>query len=262
MDEMTIATVTEVPFSDGDNTALVATDPAAASETDAAEQETVSQTNETAMPAALTEPEEDVYLPVYNGEVRPLKASERKEITTLLQLGLKQRDFLPQYERLKALAAESGAASVKAYIETLCDKQEERFRQEAVERYGEVAGERVYELESAARRASHMSDEHEPPAVTFAEKTAMEFAALQREYPEYTRFEEVPLPVLKLAAENGIALLDAQNRYVFSELKRQARQAEANEAATVGSTGSLADRGEAQISSVMEAFRAGLHRRM
>lgn len=262
MEDMTIAAVAAPSAADSNDTALVSADPADTGDTAAAEEEVVSQTGEAAPDATASSINEDVYLPVYNGEVRPLKASEREEITTLLQLGLKQRAFLPSYERLRALAAANGAKSVQAYIDGLCKTQEEQCRQEAITRYGEEAGARVYELERAAREAAAPPEETAVQSVSDTDRLAAEFAALRKEWSQYHSLRDVPPAVIEIAVKNGISLLDAHNRHVLAEVKRQSRRASDDEAAAVGSSGSLADSGDRKAPSVLEAFRVGLNRRM
>lgn len=260
MDEQTIAAAAAETAASGDNTVVTATDPVATADNEAAGEAQALQTRTADAADAPCSPE-GAYLPVYNGEVCPLRMSEREEITKLLQLGMKQREFLPSYERLRRLAANSGAKSVDAYIEALSEQQEAQWRAEAVERYGEEAGARIYELERAAREP-----QSPPPAAVHrlgnVERVSDEFMQLQQQQPQYHTLTDVPTTVLSIAAENGISLLDAHNRFTLAEQQRKAGEQRAHSAAARYSTGSLADGGRAASPSVIEAFRAGLYRRM
>lgn len=223
--------------------------------------ETAATREEDAVPS---QEGEDTYWPVYNGEKHPIRMSQREEITTLLQLGMKQRDILPQYERLTRLAAVSGDASVKALIDRLCETQETESLQAAIAAYGEKEGRRFYEMERERhqRRYEALMAEQENRAVQKddAMRLAEEFAQLQQHYPEMTDVRQLSPQVIATALEKRISLLDAQNRFVISEQKRQKRaEAEAAEAAKA-TTGTLAH-GADTPPSAMDAFLAGLHSR-
>lgn len=211
--------------------------------------------------------EETVYMPVYNGEVIPVKASDREQITTLLQLGMKQKAFLPEYEALRQLACDIGAPSVKGLVELLSKQHEERLQREALGRYGEEDGKRFYELQRAERlrrfdreTAALKEEQHEKEREA-ADRLAEQFVELQTAYPQFADIRQVPYPVVQTALQKGISLLDAQNRFVLSEQRRAAQSRRAQEQAARESTGSLADNGEQPENPEMEAFRNGLYAR-
>lgn len=245
------------------------TNPVTAHEAD----ETPPSVSETAptddgAPDAEVLTEETVYRPVYNGQETVLKASEREEITTLLQLGMKQRDFLPTYERLSFLAREDGAASVKAWVEQLVQEREEAYRELAVSRYGEEAGARYYAMERQERERRYTARDREAEARSADaqarqardERLAAEMVDLQEQYPQYRSIREVPQAVVDTALRENISLLDAHNRFVLVEQQRCERAEAQGRRAASHSTGSL--RGEPPSApSAMDAFLAGLHRR-
>ncbi len=210
---------------------------------------------------------ETMYLPVYNGQVHPVAAANRQEITTLLQLGMKQRDFLPVYERLTRLADDAGAASVKAFVEQLYETEEEKRRVAARATFGDENGVRVYELERAQREQRYRELVSEQAAresrMQREQETTLEreFAALAREYPAYTAIEQVPDEVKTLAAVQRISLLDAHNRFVLAEQRRTAQAAAASKAAATESTGSLGGHSGETVSAQREAFLRGLYSR-
>ncbi|MGN0171548.1 MAG: hypothetical protein ACI39E_02040 [Acutalibacteraceae bacterium] len=211
--------------------------------------------------------EETVYMPVYNGEVIPVKASDREQITTLLQLGMKQKAFLPEYEALRQLACDIGAPSVKGLVELLSKQHEERLQREALERYGEEDGKRFYELQRAERlrrfdrETAALEEEQHEKEREAADRLAEQFVELQTAYPQFADIRQVPYPVVQTALQKGISLLDAQNRFVLSEQRRAAQSRRAQEQAARESTGSLADNGEQPENPEMEAFRNGLYAR-
>lgn len=234
---------------------------------DQAEQTDGAATSASTLDTASDTTAESMYLPVYNGQVHPVAAADRQEITTLLQLGMKQRDFLPVYERLTRLADDAGAVSVKAFVEQLYDAEEGKRREAALAAYGEENGTRVYELEREQRERRYMqlAEEQVLRENRMAQERELslerEFAALRREYPAYTAIEQLPEEVRMLAATQRITLLDAQNRFVLAEQRRAAAAAAAGKAAAAGSTGSLASPGGEHVSTEREAFLRGLYSR-
>ncbi len=250
-----------VPVEINGDTVSASADPAQA---DTAE-ETAETNGETAPPvsadtAALSD---ENYLPVYNGEVHPIRASDRQEITTLLQLGMKQRDFLPHYERLSRLAADSGDKSVKALIDRLCETAEKERLDKAVNTYGEEDGKRFYELERAQRTRHYdeqMRQQRETADRTLAHRLADEFVLLQKAHPELGDIRKLPREVIEAAVTEGVSLIDAHNRFMLAEQKRRDEHAAAEQHASATTTGSLSQYGDTPLSA-MDAFVSGLHSR-
>ncbi len=259
MEELT----TVIPADGGDT----ASEQAYPAENDAGEDMTApsEETAPTDEPTSDTPNPDEMYLPIYNGEVRPVRANDKEEITTLLQLGMKQRDFLPSYERLSRLAAQTGE-SVKAFIDRLCEDSEQKRLEEAIGEFGEEKGRRYYELDRADRErrytqlceqqaATDGSDDH-------AQRLAMEFVQLREMYPQYSDIRQVPPYVTQSALTNGISLLDAHNRFAIAEQQRQQQSRASSAAAATQSTGSLVSGNGNAKSSVLEAFMEGLHSRV
>lgn len=218
----------------------------------------------------LSSPDEEVYCPVYNGQTVSVRASDREEITALLQLGMKQRDFLPTYERLSFLAREDGAASVKAWVEQLVQERENAYREEAVSTYGEEAGERYYAMERQERErrytardgdaAQRQSADRERQATH--ERLAREMIALTEQYPQYRSMRDVPQAVVDTALSENISLLDAHNRHQLAEQQRREREQAQSRTAAARSTGSLRGEQAASAPSALDAFLMGLQRRV
>lgn len=267
--QASLPSVTETP-SDGLESMPSAANPAAEHTTAVAEETVadttaVSETETTLSPS----PDEAVYTPVYNGQTVSLRASDREQITTLLQLGMKQRDFLPTYERLSFLAKEDGASSVKAWVEQLVQERETAYRDAAVQTYGAEAGERYYAMERRERERRYtardpeeqrrQADERERQATN--ERLAAELIALQAQFPQYGSIRDVPQTVIDTALRDKIPLLDAHNRYTLAEQQRREREQAQSRAAASHSTGSL--RGEQGTAPTpLDAFLAGLQRRV
>ncbi len=253
--------VMTVPVDNDGDTAITEADPAdmiAAQETTDESGETAPSVSEDSFALADT-----TYLPVYNGEVCPVRADDRQEITTLLQLGMKQRDFLPDYERLSRLAADNGDKSVKALIDRLCETAEKERLDNAVSTYGEENGKRFYELERAERMRRYdelVRQQQAQTAEPLANRLADEFVLLQKSHPELGDIRQLPREVIEAAVVEGVSLADAHNRFVLAEQKRREERAAAEQEASAKTTGSLSQNGDTPLSA-MDAFVSGLHSR-
>ncbi len=210
---------------------------------------------------------EDTYWPVYNGEVCPIKVADREEITTLLQLGMKQRAFLPVYERLTRLAQDANVPSVQAFVEQLYETKEQEYRDAALSAYGDEQGQRVYELEReqrerryAALAAKQQTVEQESEQAR-QQRLRGEFEEIRRDYPQYTDIRKLPASVIAEAAEKRLSLVDAHNRFVLAEQRRAAAERKAQLAAASVTTGSLSAQTPDTVSAEREAFLMGLYSR-
>lgn len=255
--------LTTVISADGGDTASEQAHPA---ENDAGEEMTApsEETASSDAPTSDTSDPDEMYLPIYNGEVRPVRVNDKEEVTTLLQLGMKQRDFLPSYERLSRLAAQTGE-SVKAFIDRLCEDSEQKRLEEAVGEFGEENGRRYYELDRAdrERRYRQLTEQQaDANGDDRAERLAMEFVQLREMYPQYSDIRQVPSHVMQSALTNGISLLDAHNRFAIAEQQRQQQSRASSASAATQSTGSLGGGNDNAKSSALEAFMAGLHSRI
>ncbi len=256
---------TEVDNLDGDRSETEANpaDVTDASTVPELDTNTIVPTEETASPDG---DETATYLPIYNGNVCPIRADAREEITTLLQLGMKQRDFLPQYERLSRLAADHGDASVKALIDRLCETAEKERFVNAVKTYGETDGKRFYEMERAARERRYEELEREKTSREQqaendrAQRLADQFSQLQAAYPEYTDIRHLPREVIQSALTQDISLLDAYHRFTIAEQQRRKQEVSDAAAANKAATGSLAQTDHTAPSAI-DAFVSGLYSR-
>ncbi len=207
--------------------------------------------------------EEEWYLPVYNGEVRPVRRTEREEITALLQLGMKQRDFLPEYELLREMAEDEGV-TVREWVRDRADRHEKALLSDAVEKYGERDGTAFYEMHRQSRLARCREQEEREKAREMSEKQReasrwqSEFAELKEAVPRFETPEDVPLQVKNLALARGIPLLDAYHRFAFDERRRAMEEKFEEEMARALSTGPLSATERGGPDSAREAFLRGL----
>ena len=114
-------------------------------------------------------------------------------------------------------------------------------------------------VEEAVDVADTVCTEQEPPAVSeevsadVTQRLAQDFLVLAEEFPELISPSQLPEEVLDLAAEQGIALLDAYLRYRLQEEKKIAAAAEKRQQAAEQSIGSLS-RGAAETPPEQDAF--------
>lgn len=266
------AVVDDTPATEVTETTPPAEDTPATSTPDTVPEQTGTETVPTEDGAPTEDsaapPEEVVFTPVYKGQVVPIAASDRQEIETLLQLGMKQREVLPTWERLRQMAHESGMQSVEALVQSLVDNREQRLLEQAISDYGEEKGKRFYEYDKAQREQAFTRHQEEAKNADAAETKALnerladQFLELQKEYPELTSFSEIPKTVVQTAIEKGIPLLDAMGRYERAEAKKSAAAQAAAATSAKASAGSMQSTEDTGVSAVTNAFKRGFYARV
>ncbi len=249
-------TADDTPVEVAENTAPPASD------VDGAEPVAAEET----VPASTPEVQEIVFTPVYNGEVREIRASDTQEITTLLQLGMKQRDFLPVHEKLRQLAHESGAKSVTEFVNNAFERNEQKHREEAIANFGQEQGEKFYEFQKSERSKAFARFQEEEQA---AQKKAVDdrnaqlaeqFIEMNAVYPEYASFKDVPKEVVELSFAKNIPLLDAMTRFKREEDRKVAAASATAQKAAQATTGAMSSAADVGQSSVLSAFLSGARR--
>ena len=211
-------------------------------------------------------PADLVFTPVYNGAVTPIKASDTDEVTTLLQLGMKQRAFLPVYEQLEQLAHESGAKSVAEFVKSAYEHNEKKHLDDAISLYGQEGGERFYAYDKAERgkafsRYQQQAADAEQAAIQSRNAAlAEQFLEMQAEYPEFAEFKDVPKDVIDLSIDKGIHLMDAMARFKRSEERKSAQAIATAQKATAAATGSMTDTADVGEDPLWAAFKRGADR--
>ena len=217
----------------------------------------------------------------FNKRLREFTA---EEAAPLVEQGLKFEVFRPQYEKLRR-AARAMRTDVPRLIERMAEISDEALRQQAIEACGgnEEAGQELYALrtaesERAAERAKEMHaarieqerlrEDAERKAAQEQRKISLEqrladgYLELCREFPgRFPRFEDVPEPAVRLAAEQGLPLLDAYLRVRLQEERRAERAREQQRSAAVRGVGTMADAGgddEYSLHAFEKAFRRSL----
>ena len=204
-----------------------------------------------------------VFTPVYNGAVNPIKASDTERVTTLLQKGMKFEHMADDLEKLHQLTAAYGAKNSTEMLDMMLKARESAEKAEYIRKYGQEAGEKLFEIERAKRAEKHGTFKDAEAAADKAsrdainERLAVELVELQAERPEVLSIEDVPRSVVDMALQKGIPLLDAYNRYALKEQKRAGAAAQQQAANQKAATGSLANGGDEASDPVWEAFLRG-----
>lgn len=195
----------------------------------------------------------------YNHEDRNLTQEEAK---TLAQKGVA---YDSMYNSISRAAALKGV-DVKTFIESFEKAQDEAYREELIEKYGEDDMEtvdtlmEVYQSKKETKVKSALEAEQQrlrDQQTTLESRLATEFIELQKEFPEIDKFDKLPNAV-KTAAANGQDLLSAYLRHRHSEQKKIDAAKNTQQAAKNSSTGSLSG-GQTSQSATMDALMKGLY---
>lgn len=200
----------------------------------------------------------------HNHEMRDLS---RAETVDFLQTGIHAKPLLAD---LRYLAAQEGMKSVKDFIDKLKtaanSARMENIKSQLVDdgnaellesivaaeqqKFREAAG--LIEADEQKAFASEYETEHS--------RLADEFIALQKEFPEFGEFKDLPQSVLRIAQKEKISLLDAHLRFMHAENKKIKKAEQSQAAAKESSTGSMQSETADTSSALSEAMRAGVWR--
>lgn len=190
-----------------------------------------------------TEESSEPFLEIrYNHESKGLT---RDEAVTLAQKGL---HYEGAYKTLERVATLKGM-SVKEFLNGMETAQDEAYRQELVDKFGddEDTIDRLMELYIINKQKTlDAADESRKREALEAEQSvntriAQEFSDMKNgDFPELTEYKALPAEVKKAAAE-GMSLSHAYLIYMHKENKKINAAKAAAEVAAKKSTGSMAD---------------------
>lgn len=274
MDEMTTTVATEevAPQTDSADNATEAEDNANAQPTTAEQNGNTDAENQTSEDNESTEQSPGTddtasapFLSVrYNHEDRELTQAEAQSYA---QRGIQAEPIMAD---LRYLAAQEGMKSVKDFIDKLKTAADsarmENIKSQLVDdgnaellesivaaeqqKFREAAG--VIEEDEKKAFASEYENEHS--------RLADEFVALQKEFPEFGEFKDLPQSVLRIAQKEKISLLDAHLRHQHAENKKIKKAEQSQAAAKESSTGSMQSENADTYSLLSEAMKAGVWR--
>ena len=208
-------------------------------------------------PAAgeAAKPDTGITIPIrYNHQDRTLTLEQAQ---ALAQKGLKFDELAPVLDRLKTLAA-AGGKSVPELVDSLAEEHRQRLYQSLLEECGgnEALAGRLLEAEKLRQQAL-FADKQAADKDALLRRLADEFVGLQKEFPQLTRFGDLPRTVVEMAA-GGMPLLDAYLRHQHSEHKKVAAAREAAQRAAQASAGSQAAGAGETANPTIEALLAGI----
>ncbi len=146
----------------------------------------------------------------------------REEATHYAQMGMKYESVEPLLSTLKTVAEREGK-TLKDWVHGVSERP---------------------------------SDAAETDALT--QRMAEEYAVLKREVPDVAEFPALPPDAVRMAAEEGIPLLDAYLRFEHRERRRIAAEREAQAAAAAAGVGTQADGAAPALSAVETAMMKGI----
>lgn len=227
--------------------------------------------------AEPTAKQEDSFLTVrFNHQTRDLTRDEAVGFAQKGMLYDRVRADLskvnPVYNKLDYLAAQQNTTP-EALVEEMFRKQEEDYKNGLREKFGEQlddeTAEGLLDLFRQKQKTKYdkiLSDRKKAAADGSAadkeeddRRIAREFTQLQREFPEYETFRQLPDSVKQEAFE-GKDLMTAMLRFEHEREKMKRQTAAAKLSAVKSSAGSQAQNGENE-SSVERSFVSGLWRR-
>ena len=194
----------------------------------------------------------------YNHEEKGLT---RDEAVTLAQKGMAYDSMYATIQRAAALKG----MDVKAFIESFEKAQDEAYREELINKYGEDDMEtvnalmEVYNSKKDSKIKSAIEAENQRKAEaqkTLEGRLADEFISLQKEFPDIKDFDALPKSV-KAEAAKGENLLFAYLKFQHSEIKRAEAANQTADAAKKASGGSMSS--PEVTSGTMDALMKGLY---
>lgn len=214
----------------------------------------------------------DAEAPEFDLEVKfnkKMRRLNREEAVDYAEKGLYFDTVKPIYNKLDYIAAQRGI-SVEELVEGIYTADEQRHRDELIEKFGEDSGviddlmkvyregqKQKYEKIKSDREAAERQQE-ETERQSLETRLAAEFAEVKAEFPEIKDFASLPKSVKTEAAE-GRDLLSAYLRYRHKEQTKIAAAASAESQAAKASTGS-GGTGSDTEESVVSAFLSGIAR--
>lgn len=243
---------------------------------DASKQSTSNREGQEPSEERAESKEEGNFLTVrFNHEIRGLT---REQTVEFAQKGLlydrMQSDLQkvrPVYRKLDYLASQQDTTP-EALVEKLILQQEDDYKRELTERFGEKLDDETlndllqlfrqkqkskYEKVEADRKRAENEGE-EKTREDENRRIAREFSELQREFPEFETFKTLPESVKKQAFA-GENLLVAMLKHEHEQQKKRQQAAADRKSAAKASGGSQSSRGENE-SSIERSFVRGLWR--
>lgn len=195
----------------------------------------------------------------YNHESKGLS---REEAVTMVQKGMHYEGIYKELERV----ADLKGVSVKEFISSFETEQDEAYRRELAERFGDdeetinIMMEHYQNGKQGkidAAKSKRKQDE-EQAVQNVNTRLANEFVELQKEFPELKEFGDLPESVRKQAG-NGKDLTHAYLLHLHQESKKIAKAKESESKAAAQSTGTLSGSKVDDMSN--DAFLKGLFSR-
>lgn len=225
---------------------------------------------ETAAPPLPADPADEASAPTDSGELftvkfnKQLRSLSREDAVQYAQKGMKYDTVQPLLDTLKYVATAEGK-TLPELVEAIRVQNEQNLFSRLMDRCGdeEIARE-LMEVERTRHQAAYHhlleqeQNEERDTEEAVTRRMATEFEDLQREFPQFTEFGQVPSPIVRDSLSAGIPLLDAYLRHEHRERVKADAALATQQAAAEASTGTQASAGDAPASPVIAAMLRGV----
>lgn len=253
----TPVTETATPADTEAQTETTAEDTTPAEETERADTQAETQTE--------TQPEDSTggIQIKYNHQIRSLT---KDEAARYAQMGLAYEAQADTRGKLDFLAAVGGKKSAKELVDELYQAHEDRILAQAKEKAdGDeelekslVEAMRLQSKSAYDRLLQTRQDDDKRQEQTEIERIAKDFLSLQKDFPEYKAFSDVPIDIVSISQKEGISLLDAKLRYDYRQNQKTKAAQESAQKAKDASAGSAQNNENEKQSETFDALMRGI----
>lgn len=194
-----------------------------------------------------------------------------EEAAPLVEMGLKWDSFRENHEKLKYLALSHGK-TVGELIDTLMDGNDKLLYRQTLSECGgnEAAAQKLFAMqqsarrqkfdEAAAREQGQGAEEEVRERGRLQQRLADEYAVLSQEMPgKFSKFADIPAPVVREAVGENIPLMDAYLRFAYRESKKREAERAAQADLAKRSAGPLGGERTAP-EPALDSFERAFHR--
>lgn len=219
--------------------------------------------NEPAQPSEEAEQPPITISVRFNHEDRELT---REQAIDYAEQGMAYEKLRPTIDKIRMLAAGCNK-SMDEMVDMLVNANDQMLRSRFLEETG--GNERAADilLEDAIKKRQSAFDAQKQEEVKAEEasrqqvndRLAAEFIELQKEFPDYGKFSDLPKAVVQMAFDKKITLYDALLRYERAEQKKVEQNRQQQAAASAATTGSRASASDDGVDPLIAAMMAGVN---
>ena len=199
----------------------------------------------------------------YNHQIRSLTKDEAAKYA---QMGLAYEAQADTRSKLDFLAAVGGKRNAKELVDSLYQAHEEKIIAQAKEKAdGDpdlekslIEAMRLQSKSAYDRLLQTRQDDDKRQEQTEIERIAKDFLSLQKDFPEYKAFTDVPTEIVSIAQREGIPLIDAKLRYDYRQNQKAKAAQESAQKAKEASAGSAQNNDDNKNGGAFDALMRGI----